>query len=102
MPCVAEVVNRSLKADCTDFTTYSTGIRKVDTLRRLVGGRPQVKRRFCHGQEAFVIVGILNFCPALLFVKRPPDNNSRNNDNSHTVGYLMTVGDQNKYIQIVT
>ena len=21
MPCVAEVVNRSLKADCTDFTT---------------------------------------------------------------------------------
>ena len=22
MPCVAEVVNRSLKADCTDFTTY--------------------------------------------------------------------------------
>ena len=24
MPCVAEVVNRSLKADCTDFTHYGT------------------------------------------------------------------------------
>ena len=23
VPCVAEVVNRSLKADCTDFTAYS-------------------------------------------------------------------------------
>ena len=29
MPCVAEVVNRSLKADCTDFTIFSyvTGFR---------------------------------------------------------------------------
>ena len=24
VPCVAEVVNRSLKADCTDFTHYGT------------------------------------------------------------------------------
>ena len=24
MPCVAEVVNRSFKADCTDFTTMCT------------------------------------------------------------------------------
>ena len=23
VPCVAEVVNRSLKADCTDFTTWT-------------------------------------------------------------------------------
>ena len=23
VPCIAEVVNRSLKADCTDFTPYS-------------------------------------------------------------------------------
>ena len=57
------------------------------TLHRPVGGRPQVKCRFYHRQEAFVIAGILNFCPALLFVKRQPDNNSRNNDNSRTVGY---------------
>ena len=26
VPCVAEVVNRSLKADCTDFTSCSLGI----------------------------------------------------------------------------
>ena len=65
----------------------STGIRKVDTLHRPVGSRPQVKCRFYHQQEAFVIVGILNFCPALLFVNRLPDNNSRNNDNNRTVGY---------------
>ena len=66
---------------------YSTGIRKVDTLCRPVGGRPQVKRRFYRQQEAFVIAGIPNFCSALLFVNRLPDNNSRNNDNSRTVGY---------------
>ena len=29
MPCVAEVVNRSLKADCTDFRT--TGMLSSDT-----------------------------------------------------------------------
>ena len=27
MPCVAEVVNRSLKADCTDFTPRSSPVR---------------------------------------------------------------------------
>ena len=32
VPCVAEVVNRSLKADCTDFTTFLT-----------VGGFPCVR-----------------------------------------------------------
>ena len=26
VPCVAEVVNRSLKADCTDFTGFSPAI----------------------------------------------------------------------------
>ena len=60
---------------------------KVDTLHQPVGGRPQVKCRFYRWQEAFVPAGILNFFPVLLFVKRQPDNNSRNNDNSHTVGY---------------
>ena len=67
--------------------SYSTGVRKVDTLRRPFGGRPQVKRGFYRRLEAFVIAGILDFCLALLFVSRLPDNNSRNNDNSHTVGY---------------
>ena len=66
---------------------YSAGIRKVDTLCQPVGGRPQVKCRFYRGQEAFVIAGILDFCPVLLFVKRQSDNNYRNNDNSRTVGY---------------
>ena len=66
---------------------YSTGIRKVDTLCRPVGGRPQVQRRFYRWQEAFVIVGIPNFCPVLLFVNGLPDNNSRNIDNSRTVRY---------------
>ena len=50
-------------------------------------GRPQVKRRFYRRQEAFVIAGILDFCRVLLFVNRLPDNSSRNNDNSCTVGY---------------
>ena len=27
VPCVAEVVNRSLKADCTDFTINKLGIK---------------------------------------------------------------------------
>ena len=66
---------------------YSTGVRKVDTLHRPVGSRPQVKRKFYRWQEAFVIARILYFCPALLFVNRLPDNNSRHNDNSRTVGY---------------
>ena len=38
-------------------------------------------------QEAFVITGIPDICPVLLFMNRLPDNDSRNNDNSHTVGY---------------
>ena len=87
-----------IKCTCTAFidnfrnisnnsSIYSTGVRKVDTLCRPFGGRPQVKRRFYRRLEAFVIVEILDFCPALLFLNRLPDNNSRNNDNSHTVGY---------------
>ena len=32
VPCVAEVVNRSLKADCTDYTikTFKGGLKAVD------------------------------------------------------------------------
>ena len=52
---------------------------------QLFCGRPQVKHRFYCQQEAFVIVGIPDFCPALAFVNRLPDNNSGNNDNSCTV-----------------
>ena len=60
------------------FTSgYSTGLRKVDTLCQPFGGGPQVKHRLYCQQEAFVIVGLPNFCPALLFVNRLPDNNSR-------------------------
>ena len=29
MPCVAEVVNRSLKADCTDFNSYISSQMKL-------------------------------------------------------------------------
>ena len=68
---------------------YSTGVRKVDTLHRPVGGRPQVKCRFYRWRQAFVIAGILDFCPVLLFVNRLPDNNSRHNDNIRTVGQLV-------------
>ena len=32
VPCVAEVVNRSLKADCTDFTKKS--LRHVEVLNK--------------------------------------------------------------------
>ena len=56
---------------------YSTGVRKVDTLRRPFGGRPQVKRRFYRHQEAFVIARIPDFCSALLSVNRLQDNKSR-------------------------
>ena len=56
---------------------YSTGVRKVDTLRQSFGGWPQVKRRFYRHQEAFVIAGIPDFCSALLSVNRLQDNKSR-------------------------
>ena len=30
LPCVAEVVNRSLKADCTDFNNKSLDFHKIE------------------------------------------------------------------------
>ena len=46
VPCVAEVVNRSLKADCTDFTKYSTSnpVKNVN-----VFGNACFKRIFDNG-----------------------------------------------------
>ena len=35
VPCVAEVVNRSLKADCTDFT-HGIGFSRPSTKRGLI------------------------------------------------------------------
>ena len=31
VPCIAEVVNRSLKADCTDFNTHETEVEREDS-----------------------------------------------------------------------
>ena len=45
MPCVAEVVNRSLKADCTDFMmrcTKNTHCRR----KEIVSGRGHDKEKF--------------------------------------------------------
>ena len=33
VPCVAEVVNRSLKADCTDYNTIDRFARSVYTIK---------------------------------------------------------------------
>ena len=33
VPCVAEVVNRSLKADCTDFTLYASNVEQTMIMR---------------------------------------------------------------------
>ena len=42
MPCVAEVVNRSLKADCTDFTSHGDGVmeKSCDTGLKEAGSSP--------------------------------------------------------------
>ena len=40
VPCVAEVVNRSLKADCTDFTTYQ-GSNLPETINQIYNIRRQ-------------------------------------------------------------
>ena len=34
VPCVAEVVNRSLKTDCTDFTTLKVAVSSLKTIRK--------------------------------------------------------------------
>ena len=38
VPCVAEVVNRSLKADCTDFTYFAILLQGV-TMLGIRGGK---------------------------------------------------------------
>ena len=73
--------NRLEACDSPQHTVPASG--KLTHSAGRLAAAPQVKRR----QEAFVIAGILDFCPALLFVKRKPDNNYINNDNSRTVGY---------------
>ena len=45
MPCVAEVVNRSLKADCTDFKMLSVMMSHLNSLNYFSLGTLKVKRQ---------------------------------------------------------
>ena len=55
VPCVAEVVNRSLKADCTDFTTNLRNFENCSVLEDVSENihalislkSPAVFRKFC-------------------------------------------------------
>ena len=46
MPCVAEVVNKSLKADCTDFTTCFCAFLKLFLFEKTKGIHSSGQFRF--------------------------------------------------------